>query len=95
MELGNTIGPIREMSWDSLAGLCRLCFGRQQPSLFASTGLETQGEINLVLAFQPADYPRRIVVALDMALKAARAYFDTGRIRDSEDWTLDHRTVDA
>jgi hypothetical protein len=48
-----------------------------------------KGAINLVIGFQPAEYPCRIVVDLDAALKAARAYFDTGRIEDSEDRASD------
>ena len=54
-----------------------------------------KGVINLVIGFQPAEYPRRIVVDLNAVLKAARAYFDTGRIEDSEDWTSDHSIVET
>lgn len=53
-----------------------------------------KGVVKLVLGFQPAEYPRRIVVDLDAALKAARAYFDSGRI-DGEDWTSDAETVET
>jgi hypothetical protein len=53
------------------------------------------GTVNLVIGFQPADYPRRIVVDLNTALRVAREYFDIGRIEDSEDWTFDGRTVEA
>jgi hypothetical protein len=54
---------------------------------------KSKGRVSLVIGFQPAEYPRRIVVDLDAALKATRTYFGTGRIEDSEDWTSDNITT--
>jgi len=53
-----------------------------------------KGIQNLVIGFQPAEYPCRIIVDLDAALKAARVYFDTGRVEDNEDWTSDANSIE-
>jgi hypothetical protein len=45
------------------------------------------GTVSLVIGFQPSDYPCRIVVELNAALKVARAFFNTGRADESEEWS--------
>jgi hypothetical protein len=53
-----------------------------------------KGIINLTIGFQPADYPRRIIVDLNASLKAARVYFETGHILADENWTVDIKNVE-
>jgi hypothetical protein len=48
-------------------------------------GSGRKGVVSLVIGFQPAEYPRRIVVDLNASLKAARAYFESGRIPANDD----------
>ncbi len=48
-----------------------------------------EGTVNLVIGFQPADFPCRIVVDLNAALKVALTFFKTGRADDTEEWTGD------
>lgn len=56
---------------------------------------QRKGVKNLVIGFQPAEYPCRIIVDLDAALKAARMYFDTGRVEENVDWTSDSSSVEV
>ncbi|WP_409334040.1 Imm1 family immunity protein [Bradyrhizobium sp. cir1] len=53
-----------------------------------------KGAQNLVIGFQPGEYPCRIIVDLDVALKVARMYFDTGRVADNGDWTSDCNSIE-
>jgi hypothetical protein len=141
MQHSNTLGPVREMSWESIAEPFQsmpdprwediearislletiesgsvflkakngttLSIGGDRGRgylVFLSDGTghrylqappsRREGVINLVMGFQPADYPRRIAVDLDASLKAARTYFETGRILDGENWTVDCKTVE-
>lgn len=141
MQQPNRIGPIREMSWESI---CEPIQSMPNPSwenvqarinqlrtsesgsvfLKAANGStlsiggdrgrgylvfysdetghrylqpppsERKGVIRLVIGFQPAEYPRRIVVDLDASLKAAYTYFQIGRIQAHDDWTVDSKTVE-
>jgi hypothetical protein len=141
MQHSNTIGSVREMSWESIAeplqsmpdprwedveARIRLLETTESGSVFlkAANGSalsiggdrgkgylvflsdgtghrylqppssRRKGVASLVMGFQPADYPNRIVVDLDASLKAARIYFETGRILAGEDWTVDSKTVE-
>ena len=53
-----------------------------------------KGVASLVIGFQPAEYPRRIIVDLDTSVSAALMYFQTGRVAAAEDWTVDYKTVE-
>lgn len=57
--------------------------------------LHRKGVVSLAIGFQPAEYPRRIVVDLDASLKTAYMYFQAGRIQAGEEWTIDSKTVDG
>ena len=56
---------------------------------------ERKGIASLVIGFQPAEYPRRIVVDLDASLKVAFTFFGTGRADESEEWTSDYKTIEV
>ncbi|QQO22061.1 hypothetical protein JJB98_20045 [Bradyrhizobium diazoefficiens] len=142
MEHGKlTIGPIREISWESLAEgfqsmlnpswrdietqIRRLetvrsgsvFLNARNGSVLSIGGEQGKGYLvfisntegykylqapqsrrkgvkNLVIGFQPAEYPCRIIVDLDAALKVARMYFDTGRVEENEDWTSDSNSIE-
>lgn len=141
MDILNTIGPIREMGWESITetfqsvsnpswneveARVRQLESTQSGSVFlkASNGstlsiggdcgkgyivfvsdkdgdrylqapaLDRKGTLELVMGFQPSEYPRRIIVDLRATLEAARRYFDQGRMGEDGDWTSDGKTVE-
>lgn len=141
MQQRDTIGPVREMSWESLvepfqsiknpnwenvqarinsletsesgsvflkaANGSTLSIGGDRGRGYLVTCLDEtghlylqpppskrQGVVSLVLGFQPAEYPRRIIVDLAASLKAAYVYFQSGHIQVGEDWTADSKTVE-
>lgn len=141
MQQRDTIGPVREMSWESLVepfqsiknpswenvqarinsletsesgsvflkaangstlsiggdrgrGYLVFCSDETGHRYLQPPPSKRQGAVGLVVGFQPAEYPRRIIVDLAASLKAAYVYFQTGHIQAGEDWTVDSKTVE-
>jgi hypothetical protein len=46
---------------------------------------QREGIVSLVIGFQPADFPRKIVVDLNVSLKVALAFCETGRADETEE----------
>jgi hypothetical protein len=60
-----------------------------------ASNLSRKGTCELVIGFQPGEYPRRIIVDLPATLSAARRYFDQGHIEETDGWTVDGKTVET
>lgn len=53
-----------------------------------------KGIENIVIGFQPGDYPKRILVDDQTALAVTRIFFKTGSRDVCVDWTEDDSTVE-
>ena len=52
------------------------------------------GTQNLVIGYQPGDYPRRILVSLATAIQVARTYFLKAERDECFEWTYDDQSID-
>ena len=55
---------------------------------------ERKGIVQMVVGFQPGEFPRRTIVDLEASISAAHVFFHKGRIEAGADWTTDGRSVE-
>jgi hypothetical protein len=53
-----------------------------------------KGAEEIIIGFQPGEYPRRIIVDLDACIKVAHHFFKTGLADNTMEWTSDSTTVE-
>jgi hypothetical protein len=87
-------GSVLSIGGDHKTGLLVFISDKDEHRYLLASPGERKGTAMLTIGFQPGEYPRRIVVKLSSALRVAQAFFNTGRLDDTVEWTLDAKTVE-